>query len=118
MMTTDSSPSAAPRGRPIPIMVLCIFLVLGLAASVPMIFSEAAQSIGAWYPPALALSVIVGGVCTVGFWLMRRWALYIYIALGVIVQIVLLTMGIWSLRSLILPAIVIAIGIVYFPRMR
>ena len=117
-MTTDSSSSAAPAARPIPITVLCIFSALGVVFVIPMIFSEAAQSIGAWYPPCLALSAVVGGACTVGFWLMRRWALDVYIAMGLVNQIIMLAMDVWSIFSLILPAIVIGIGIAYFSRMR
>jgi hypothetical protein len=109
-MTTDSPPSAAPAGRPIPITVVCIVLAFGVAFAIPMVLGEAAQSIRGWYPPLLGLSTIVGGACTVGFWRMRRWAVYVYTALAVTNQFVLLALGVWSLRALILPAIVIAIG--------
>jgi hypothetical protein len=83
-----------------------------------MIVSDAARSIGAWYPPSLALAAVVGAACAVGFWLMRRWALYLYTAMFVINQIVLLAMGVWTIMAVILPAIVIAIGFVYHSRMR
>jgi hypothetical protein len=105
-------------GRPIPITVLCVLSALGAVFVIPMIFSEVARSIGAWYPPYLGLSAVIGAACTVGFWLMRRWALYLYTAMGVINQIVLLMMGVWSIMALILPAIVIGIGFAYFSRMR
>jgi hypothetical protein len=117
-MTTDSSPSAAQMGRPIPITVLCVLSALGVLFVIPMIFSDVAWSIGAWYPPCLALSAVVGAACTAGFWLMRRWALYLYSAMFVINQIVLLAMGVWTIMALILPAIVVAIGFTYFSRMR
>jgi len=79
---------------------------------------NAARSIGAWYPPYLAASAIIGAACTVGFWLMRRWALYLYTAMVVINQIVFLAMGVWTIMALILPAIVVGIGFAYFSRMR
>ena len=117
-MTTDSSPSAVPAGRPVPITVICIVCAIGALFVIPILFSEAAGAIGAWYPPTLALSGIIGAACTVGFWFMRRWALYPYTAMFVANQILLLAMGIWTISALILPAIVVVVGIVYFPRMR
>jgi hypothetical protein len=117
-MTIDSSPSAVPSGRPIAITVLCIFSAIGVLFVIPLLFSQAAWSIGSWYPPSLAVSAIIGGACTVGFWLMRRWALYLYTAMFVVNQIILLAMGIWTISALILPAIVLAIGFYYLSRMR
>jgi len=49
---------------------------------------------------------------------MRRWALYLYTAVFVINQVVLLAMGVWSIMALIIPAIVVGIGFYYFSRMR
>jgi hypothetical protein len=117
-MTTDSSPSAAQMGRPVAITILCVVSALGAVAAIVMVFTEAARAIGAWYPPCLALSAVIGAACTVGFWLMRRWALYLYTAMFVVNQIVLFAMGLWSISVLILPVIVIAIGFAYFSRMR
>jgi hypothetical protein len=91
---------------------------IGVVFVIPMIFGDAARSIGAWYPPCLAASGIIGAACTVGFWLMRRWALYLYTAMVVINQVVLLAMGVWTIMALILPAIVVGIGFAYYSRMR
>jgi hypothetical protein len=117
-MTIDSAPDTAQPGRPVPITILCVVCAIGAVFAIPIIFSGVARSIGAWYPPCLALAAVVGAVCTVGFWLMRRWALYLYTAMFVINQIVLLTMGVWTIMSVILPAIAMGIGFAYFSRMR
>jgi hypothetical protein len=116
-MTTESA-SAAQAGRPVAITVLCVVCAIGVLFTVPMVFSEAARAIGAWYPPCLAFSAVIGAACMVGFWLMRRWALYLYTAMFVINQILLLAIGVWSVSALILPAIVVGIGFAYFSRMR
>ncbi|HEU0218542.1 MAG TPA: hypothetical protein VFQ90_17940 [Stellaceae bacterium] len=116
-MTADSSPSTAPAGRPIPITVVCIVCAIGVLFVIPILFSEAAGAIGGWYPPCLALSGVIGAVCTVGFWLMRRWTLYLYTAMFVVNQILLLAMGVWTSSALILPAIVVGIGFAYASRM-
>jgi hypothetical protein len=117
-MTTESAPGTAASSRPIPITVICVLSAIGALFAVPMVFSETARAIGAWYPPCLAVSAIVGAVCTIGFWLMRRWALYLYTAMMVVNQVVLLAMGVWTIMALILPAIVVAIGFAYVSRMR
>jgi hypothetical protein len=98
--------------------VVCVVCAIGVLFVIPMLFWQAVWAIGAWYPPLLALSAIIGAACMVGFWLMRRWALYLYSAMFVANQVVLVTMGLWTINALILPAIVIGIGFYYFPRMR
>ena len=117
-MTIDITPSAAAQGRPIAITILCVLSAIGVVFVIPVIFTDVARTIGAWYPPYLAVSAVIGAVCTVGFWLMRRWALYLYTAMLVINQIVLLMMGVWTIMALILPAIVVGIGFAYYSRMR
>lgn len=117
-MTIESASGTAPMGRPVAITVLCILSAIGVLFTVPLIFSGAAAMIGAWYPPYLVFSALIGAACTVGFWLMRRWALYLYTAMVVITQIVLLAMGAWSIFALIIPAIVVGIGFAYSSRMR
>jgi hypothetical protein len=50
--------------------------------------------------------------------MMRRWALYLYTAMVVLNQVVLLAMGVWNIMALLIPAIVVAIGFAYHARMR
>jgi hypothetical protein len=90
---------------------------MGILFTIPLIFSEAATSIGAWYPPFLALSAAVGAACTVGFWRMRRWAVLLYAGLLCLSQIVLLAMGSWNIVALLIPLVVVIIGFIYLPRM-
>jgi hypothetical protein len=117
-VTIQSTPDTASMGRPVPITVICVLSAIGVVFVIPMIFSEVARLIGAWYPPYLALSAVIGAACTVGFWLMRRWALYLYTAMLVINQIVFVVMGVWTIMALVLPAIVVGIGFAYHARMR
>jgi hypothetical protein len=116
-MTIDSSTSSAPGGRPIAITVLCVLCAIGVVFVIPVLFSEAVWAIGAWYPPYLAASAVIGAACMVGFWLMRKWALYLYTAMFVLNQIVFLAMGVWTIMALIIPAIVVGIGFYYSSRM-
>ena len=108
---------ASPSRRPIAMTAICVLSGMGILFTIPLIFSEAAASIGAWYPPFLAASAAVGAACTVGFWLMRRWAVYLYTGVLCLTQIVLLAMGSWNIVALLIPLVVVIIGFIYLPRM-
>ncbi len=111
------SPPTSPAKRPIAMTAICVLSGIGILFTLPLIFSEAAASISAWYPPFLALSSAAGAACTVGFWLMRRWAVYLYTGVLCLTQIVLLAMGAWSIVALLIPLAVVIIGFIYLPRM-
>jgi len=99
--------------RPTAITIICIISFIGAAFVIPVIFSDIAKQVGSWYPPYLGFSAIVGFVCMVGLWQMKKWAAYTYTGFVVLNQIVLLTMGVWNFIALIIPAIVIVIALTY-----
>ncbi len=103
--------------RPTVITVICILGFIGVALTVPLIFSNVAQSIGSWYPPYLGASAVVGLICMVGLWKMKKWAVFLYTLLVVINQVVLFTMGVWNPFALLIPAIIIAIGFANLSKM-
>lgn len=105
------------KKRPVAITVIAIIGFIGAILVIPVIFSEAAQSIGAWYPPYLGLSALIGLVCMVGLWMMKKWGVIVYALFVVINQIVLSLMGVWNIFALVIPAIVIIVGFSYFSRM-
>ena len=93
--------------RPTSITVICAIGFIGAIITVPLIFSPIAQQIGAWYPPYLGFSAVVGLICMVGLWMMKKWAAYTYTGFVAVNQIVLLAMGVWSIMALVIPAVVI-----------
>ena len=97
---------AAPCGqqRPVLITIACAIGVLGAAASLPVIFSDFARGVGAWYAPYLGASVIASTVCLAGLWKMRRWGAYLYAVVAVTNQLVIYSMGIWHFLDLLVPA--------------
>src|SRR5687768_15368663 len=107
----------AGKKRPTAITVICVLGFIGAAITIPLIFSEAARQIGSWYPPYLGLSALVGLICMIGLWNMKRWAAYTYTAFVLINQIVLLAMGVWNIMALLIPAIVIAIAMTHLKKM-
>ena len=106
-----------PASRPVAITVICILGFIGVAVSLPLIFSATAAGIGSWYPPFLGLSTVGGLICMIGLWKMKKWAVFLYTALVVVCQIVLLSMGLWSAFSFLVPLIIIAIGFAYLSKM-
>ena len=103
--------------RPVAITVICILGFIGAALSIPLIFSSVASNIGGWYPPFLGLSAVVGLICMIGLWKMKKWAVFLYTAMCVVIQVVLFAMHMWTPFSLLFPVIIIAIGFAYLSKM-
>src|SRR5215471_299689 len=93
--TTPGAPPPLPAVRPVAITVICVLGIIGAFFAIPMVFTDIARQIGAWYPPYLALSAVIGDICMFGFWKMRRWAVFTYTAFCAINQMVLLLTGHW-----------------------
>ncbi|MFY9985147.1 MAG: hypothetical protein WAK31_10325 [Chthoniobacterales bacterium] len=47
----SESPSAAAKGRPVIITIICILAFIGVLFAIPLVFSSYASQIGSWYPP-------------------------------------------------------------------
>ena len=104
--------------RPRAITVICVVTFVGIALGIPLIFSEAARRVGAWYPPYLATTFILGFVCTVGLWKMRKWGVVLYTALFAVGQASLVATNTWNVLGTLLPGIVIGTGFYYYGKMR
>lgn len=105
------------KRRPVAITIICILGFIGAALAIPLIFSDMARSIGTWYPLYLAFSVVIGLACMIGLWMMKKWSIIVYTAFFVVNQVVLLTKGLWDIFTLLIPAIVIAVGFSQFAKM-
>lgn len=103
--------------RPTAITVICVLMAIGTLAVIPALFA-AGSLLPGWYTPFLLASSAVGVACMVGLWTMRKWAVFVYTALTAVGQVVLLTTGLWTPMSIIVPAIVIAIMFAYVGKMR
>ena len=115
----QSVSSPAPRpARPILITAACVIGFFGAVASLPVIFSDFARGIGAWYAPYLACSVAAATVSVIGLWHMRRWAVYLYAGVAATNQVVMFSMGIWHFPDLLVPAAFAAVALSQFRKMR
>jgi len=108
----------AKTKRPTSITVICIVGFIGALLAVPLVFSPVAQQVGAWYPPYLGFSAIVGLACMVGLWMMKKWAAYTYTGFAIVNQVVLLAMDVWNVLALLVPAVVIAFALKHVSKMK
>jgi hypothetical protein len=108
---------ATEKKRPTAITVVCIMSFIGVAFTFPLIFSNISAQIGSWYPPYLGLSAIIGLVCMIGLWQMKKWAAYTYTGFVGLNQIVLMTLGVWNVMALIIPGIVVVIALSHVKKM-
>jgi hypothetical protein len=105
------------KKRPTTITVLCIIEFISAAAGIVLIFTGYASKIARWYPPFLAFATVNQMICTIGFWKMRKWALYLYISFVVLMNMIMISMGVWYATSLIMPIIVVSILLNFFSKM-
>ena len=103
--------------RPTVITVICILGFIGAALTIPLIFSNATRSIGSWYPAYLGASAVVGLICMVGLWKMKKWAVFLYTLLAAVNQVVLFSMAVWNPFALLIPVVIIAIGFANLSKM-
>lgn len=108
----------ATASRPTSITVICIIGLIGGLFTIPLIFTNIARNIGAWYPPYLAFTAAAGFVCMVGLWKMKRWAVFTYTGLVALNQVVMLAMGIWNVFALLIPGIIIVMVFRQLSKMR
>jgi hypothetical protein len=99
----------AAAERPTIITVICVLSFIGAALTIPVLFMGGALALPSWYMPYVALSAVVGLVLTIGLWKMKKWGALGYAGFAALNQVVLLASGMWSITSLIIPGIVVAI---------
>lgn len=96
--------------RPSSITLISIFGIISGLLSFYYVFQNDIQG------PSLGKTVffVLGGIvflaCGIGFWLMKKWAVYTYIVFAIVDQIFLLATGRWNILGLLISVIVIYIG--------
>jgi hypothetical protein len=93
--------------RPTSITVICILGFLGALVTIPALLLARRLHLPAWYPPYLGVSAVIGLVCMVGLWRMRKWAALTYAAFAVLNQVVLIATHQWNVLALLIPAVVV-----------
>jgi hypothetical protein len=101
--------------RPSSITLISVLAIYATFLSFYFILRGEVQGIGNTL--FFALGGIIFLVCGIGFWLMKKWAVYVYAMFALIDQIVLLLMGRWTLMALLIPAIVVYVGYKHLSKM-
>ena len=101
--------------------VICV-IIMGYYLTFLFFFSSlvlkiSAQQFGSWYLPFLAFRAIVDLVCTVGLWLMKKWAVYALTGVAAVALAVQLAMGKSDIWSFLITAVVIFFALKHVAKM-
>ena len=96
--------------RPSSITLISVFAIFAGILYFYYIFQAGTQALGISNTIVFAISGVVFLVCGIGFWLMKKWAVYLFTVFAVIDQIFLLLTGKWNVMSLVVSAIVVFVG--------
>jgi hypothetical protein len=99
-----------PVERPTVITVICVLMGIGAVLGLPAVFLAGSMvKFPGWYMPFVLVSAVVGLVCMVGLWKMKKWGVFLYTGMFAVGQVVMLVGGLWGVGGLIIPVIVIAV---------
>lgn len=96
--------------RPSSITLISVFGIIGGLLGFYYIFAGGTTGLYNWKTLFLGLIGVVFFICGIGFWLMKKWAVYAYAVFGIIDQILLLLLGRWNIMSLLITALVVYVG--------
>ncbi len=113
--------STTKTNRPSSITLLSVFeIVAGFLLFYFIIssgFPNSVQDRAVWETLFLAFSGIVLLVSGIGFWLMKKWAVYVFIAIAIISQVYVISVGRWNLLSLFILTIPMYVGYKHLSKM-
>jgi len=120
-MEPESAPSVAAPTRPILITLCCLVGFAGLPVTAYYVIPnrEAIIAFNGWsFIIALVLSGVLGLAGLIGYWMMRRWGVYLYAAMTTLSILYAIASGSFGLSTSLSSIVITAIGCYYFARMR
>ena len=96
--------------RPSSITLISVFGIYAGLLSFYFVFRDGVQGLGLGNTLFFILGGIIFLVCGIGFWMMKKWAVYAYAVFGIIDQIVLLVIGRWNIVALLILVVVVYVG--------
>ena len=114
--------STAKTNRPSSITLISVFEIVGGFLLLYFIFSSGVQNSvqadrSTWETLFFALSGIVLLVSGIGFWLMKKWAVYAFIAFAILSQVYVISVGRWNVFSLLILAVPLFVGYKHLSKM-
>lgn len=89
------------------ISIICFIALINAAQLSYMAFSPVSKQLGSFYPTYFTLSAVISLISIAGLWLLKRWAVWLYVAVLLSNQWVLVSMGLWEISAVPIPAIII-----------
>jgi hypothetical protein len=111
------STAAEKPTRPSSITLISVIAIYAGLLSFYFVFREGAEGLGLGNTLFFILGGIIFLVCGIGFWMMKKWAVYTYTGFAIIDQIILLLIGRWNLPGLLIAIIVIYVGYRHLSKM-
>ncbi len=93
--------------HPPAIIAICFIGLVNALQLTFMIFTPVAKQFGSLYPFYFSVASILSFVSIAGLWWLKKWAAYLYGLILIVNQFVLLSMGLWELTAVIMPAILL-----------
>lgn len=109
---------ASPGSRPAFLSILCVLGLAGCFLKMILVISPVVQSHGRLYAVYLSLSSVVMIACLAGFWMMKRWAFWGFLAYVAVDQTVYWHMGYWDPIAALLKGLILLVGLFYYRRLR
>jgi hypothetical protein len=107
--------------RPSSITLISVIEILGGIDLIYFILSPGIQNYiqnhGVGQTMFFAFSSLILLVSGIGFWLMKKWAVYAFIVVAILSQVYTISVGRWSVFSLLILAIPIYVGYRHFSKM-
>ncbi len=107
---------AKPK-RPLSITLISLLGIYGGFQGFYMAFSSGVENSDTSTAIYFAFFGVNYVLCSIGFWLMKKWAVYLFVGFELIAQIILLSIGHWNIMTLLLPALVMYPAYKNFPKM-
>lgn len=103
--------------RPGPVTAICFIWTLVTVFQLYQ-FSRVMADVPAWgvlYVIGVSVASLAG---IAGIWQMKKWGLVVFIGTLVVNQAFALAQGQWHINSLLIPALVIAVGVAHIRQLR
>jgi hypothetical protein len=110
LMSESPDEHQRPPGRGGDIEICCAFGFVAALFVIPQAFAEVWRQTGSWR------SVLGAGFCVtllvglIGIWKLRRWAVFMYAGTWVAYEVVVLLFDHWSVATVPIPLLIIAVG--------
>ena len=107
--------------RPLTITIVCIIGILAFGLTlftVPALYNTLTATYGAWYGPFWLASLALTLASLIGYWLMKKWGVFLYIGTFIAGTAVGLLQGIpFTPLGVVVPLLISALGLFYLRRM-